>query len=227
MDPEFWLERWRTQQLGFHLPEANPLLVAHWSSLGVPTDATVLVPLCGKSRDLQWLADRGHRVVGVELAEQAARAFFAEGGVAPHAGRGVSLPWLEAGRVRIFTGDFFALAREDVAACAAVYDRAALIALPPALRVRYAAHLRALLAGRAPTLLVTLEYDQERVAGPPFSVPAAEVERLFGAELRVEPLARHEGAAVPPKFAEAGPVAECIYALRPRESAAGDARGRI
>ena len=216
MDPDFWLERWKTRQIGFHLPEANPLLVAHWPALGVGPETGVFVPLCGKTRDLQWLADRGHRVVGVELAASAAEAFFAESGVAAHAGTDASLPYLEAGNVRIYTGDFFALRAADVADCGAVYDRAALIALPPEMRARYATHLRALFGRVLPTLLITIDYDQERVAGPPFSVPLAEVERHFASHVRIEHLAADPSPQVPPKLAEAGPVTEHVVALRPR-----------
>lgn len=216
MDREFWLERWRTQQIGFHLAAPNPLLERYWPSLGVAAGAGVFVPLCGKSRDLAWLAERGHRVVGVELAEPAVRAFFEESGLEPRAGRGAALPFLESGNIRLFVGDFFALAPADLAGCSAVYDRAALMALPPDMRDRYVAHLHATFGRALPTLLIALEYDQARVPGPPFSVPRDEVARHFGSAADVEILCEDTRAELPPKFADAGVVSEVVYAIRPR-----------
>ena len=83
MDPEFWQQRWRDRQIGFHQDKPTPLLLKHWPSLGVPRGARVFVPLCGKSLDLAWFAARGHRVLGVELSQLAVDEFFAEHGLVP------------------------------------------------------------------------------------------------------------------------------------------------
>jgi thiopurine S-methyltransferase len=177
MTPEFWESRWRAGQIGFHEGAPNAFLQAHAAVLGAAR--RVLVPLCGKTEDLAFLAARGHAVVGVELVEDAARAFFSEHGLTPAVTARGGFTTYAHGGITIVVGDFFATTSEILGPVDALYDRAALIALPEALRVRYAAHLRALLPRGADGLVVTVEYPQEAMSGPPFSVPEAEVRRLF------------------------------------------------
>lgn len=176
MKAEYWLERWQAGHIGFHRTEANPRLVAnHQHALG--DTVRVLVPLCGKSVDLEWLVVRGHDVVGVELSELAAQAFFAERGFTPARNEVADFIEYRYGGVAILVGDFFSATPEALGYFDAAYDRAALIALPADLRARYVAHLATLLAPKARLLLVTLHYDAE--GGPPFDVSPAEVERSF------------------------------------------------
>ena len=120
MEPKFWQERWARNQLGFHLPEVNPYLERHWPSLALAEGAKVLVPLCGKSLDLMWLATQGHRVLGVELSEQAVEAFFSEQSLTPRiTQRGVFTVY-QADLIEVWCGDFFALDAEVLADCTAV-----------------------------------------------------------------------------------------------------------
>lgn len=187
MDPSFWLNRWDQQQIGFHLSEVNPQLVAHWPTLALPAGSAVLVPLCGKSLDLRWLRQQQLRVVGVELAASAVEAFFAEQGLQPQRQVHGAFAHYLADGIEIWQGDFFALERAQLAGCTAFYDRAALIALPPAMRVRYVAHLNALLPPDARGLLVTLDYDPQDMDGPPFAVPPSEVAQHFGDRWAITP----------------------------------------
>jgi thiopurine S-methyltransferase len=180
MQPEFWQERWARNQIGFHLPEVNPYLQRHWPQLELVDGAKVLVPLCGKSLDLVWLASQGCHVMGVELSEQAVEAFFSEQGLAPQISRRGDFKVYQAGLIEVWCGDFFALDAQIVAGCSALYDRAALIALPPLMRAQYAERLTALLGRGCQGLLVTLDYDQVQKAGPPFAVSDAEVRVLLG-----------------------------------------------
>ncbi len=176
MQPDYWLERWEKGRIGFHRADPNPRLVEHHQSVLGGT-IRVLVPLCGKSADLEWLVIQGHEVVGVELSELAAQAFFTERGLtAERVERGAFVEY-RRGALSIFVGDFFAATPELTGYCDGVYDRAALIALPEELRARYAAHLPQLLAPKARLLLVTLHYDA--AGGPPFDVSPDEVQRLF------------------------------------------------
>ena len=78
MDTDFWLERWQNNQTGFHQDEINSYLTRYWSGLGLTQGSRVLVPLCGKSLDMLWLAEQGHSVVGIELSRLAIEAFFHE-----------------------------------------------------------------------------------------------------------------------------------------------------
>lgn len=209
MRAEFWLERWARNEIGFHLPVVNARLRSYWPMLALASDASVLVPLCGKSLDLHWLAQQGHAVTGVELSERAVAAFFEEAGQAPAVTRTERFTVREAGSVRVFCGDFFALTPEDLSRhnkpyVSAVFDRAALVALPPDMRVRYADHLQMLLPGRARMLLITLEYDQTRVPGPPHSVLEDEVRTLFQPRGRVRCLTRETVTSLSPSFRAAG-----------------------
>jgi thiopurine S-methyltransferase len=174
---EDWLARWRDGRIGFHEGQPNALLAQQVARLA--GCRRVLVPLCGKSEDLAFLAAHGHGVLGVELSEQAVRAFFEVHELIPAiAARG---PFTEycAGPYTLLTGDFFATTPELVGPVDALYDRAALIALPPDLRPRYVQQVRTLLPAGAPGIVITLEYEQERMAGPPFAVLEAELRALY------------------------------------------------
>jgi thiopurine S-methyltransferase len=218
MHATFWQERWARSQIGFHQEKVNGYLRRHWSALGVMNDATVLVPLCGKSLDLAWLAQQGHRVIGVELAERAVQDFFTERDVQPQISQQGAFKVYEADRLRILCGDFFALSRDDVADCQAFYDRAALIALPPEMRERYVAHMQAVLPAASQGLLVTLVYDQQRMDGPPFSVEDAEVERHFASGWTLRMVEEKDVLTGNPRFSDSGlaKVEEHVFHLTRR-----------
>ena len=174
MDPSFWHSRWQANNIAFHQQEANPLLVRNFHALALPAGARVFVPLCGKSLDLPWLVSQGCRVAGVELSPLAVVQFFKELGVAPVVTTHGSLKLYQAPNIDFYAGDFFELTPELLGPVDAIYDRAALVALPPDLRRRYTSHLMRL-SGAAPQLLATYVYDQSQAEGPPFSVSADEV----------------------------------------------------
>ncbi|PWK85868.1 thiopurine S-methyltransferase [Fulvimonas soli] len=214
MDPEFWHRRWREGRIGFHQDGVTPLLREFWPALGLPRGSRVFVPLAGKSLDLAWLAAQGHRVLGVELSPLAVRQFFAEHGLAPEERVSRHGRHFRAGDIELVCGDVFDLDAEALADCAAVYDRAALIALPPPLRRRYAREPYARLPAGCRGLLVALEYPQHEKAGPPFSVPEDEVRALFGRDWDVATLARREILAQQPGFAAEGVSALATAAYR-------------
>lgn len=201
---EFWLERWRTQQIGFHQSEVNAHLRRHWASLEVASGQAVFVPLCGKSLDMLWLAEHGHRVIGVELAESAVRAFFDEAGMPFQMERERHLLRYSHDAVTIYCGDVMDLTGLHMRGVGGVYDRAGLIALPPRLRAHYADHLQRIVPDGSRMLLLTLEYEQSKVSGPPHAVLEDEVRALFAARCRVDTLCRATTRALPPGFAEAG-----------------------
>ncbi|SCY41667.1 thiopurine S-methyltransferase [Pseudomonas sp. NFACC37-1] len=203
MEPEFWHKRWSSNQIGFHLPEVNPYLQHFWPQLGLARGSRVLVPLCGKSLDLLWLAHQGYSVLGVELSEKAATDFFLEHQLEPRVSEEGVFKVFRAADIEIRCGDFFALDREDVADCTALYDRAALIALPAPMRERYAAHLQRILSNGV-GLLITLDYNQDEMPGPPFSVGNDEVQRLLGDVWRLEVLQEQDVLGESWKFLQAG-----------------------
>ena len=186
MHAEFWQARWSRSEIGFHLSEVNPYLQRYWSALQLAQGTQVLVPLCGKSLDMAWLADQGYQVMGIELAQRAVEDFFTEHKLEPHISHEGVFQVYQAGAVTIYCGDLFALEPRHVAQCGALYDRAALIALPPAMRERYAAHLAELLPSSTQALLVTLDYDQAQMEGPPFAVNEGEVQRLLAKRWQIE-----------------------------------------
>ncbi|ROM79517.1 thiopurine S-methyltransferase [Pseudomonas brassicacearum] len=203
MEPEFWHKRWSSNQIGFHLPEVNPYLQRFWPQLGLAQGSRVLVPLCGKTLDLLWLAHQGYSVLGVELSEKATVDFFLEHQLEPRVSEEGAFKVFRAGGIEIRCGDFFALGAQEVVGCTALYDRAALIALPVSMRERYAAHLQNILP-ECVGLLITLDYDQAQMPGPPFSVGDDEVRRLLGDAWRLEVLQEQDVLGESWKFLQAG-----------------------
>lgn len=222
MQAEFWLERWREGRTGFHRDAPMPLLLQHWPALALPRGSRVLVPLCGKTLDMRWLAEQGHRVLGVELSPLAVVQFFAEQGLKPVRRESPLGMRHVAGNIEIIEGDVFALDDATLAGCAAVYDRAAVIALPPPLRTRYAREVYARLPAGCGGLMITLEYPQHEMEGPPFSVDADEVAALFGAHWDLDLLERSDILAAQPAFREGGVTAlhTGVYRLQRKPAAA-------
>lgn len=186
MDEAFWQQRWTRNEIGFHLQEVNPYLQRHWPTLSPASGARVLVPLCGKTLDMAWLVEQGFSVLGVELSERAVEAFFSEQQLVADVTDEGAFKVYRSGALEIRCGDVFSLSREDVASCQLIYDRAALIALPEPMRARYVAHLGRILAPSCQGLLITLDYEQAQMAGPPFAVSDSEVQHLLGPDWRIE-----------------------------------------
>lgn len=191
MDAEFWHERWRANRIAFHQNRVNALLERHHHRLlrvsaGGPDRPVVLVPLCGRSLDMWWLREQGWQVLGVELSEIAVRDFFAERGFAAVPETDGPFTRYAADDIELLVGDVFDLTPERLAGVDAVYDRAALVALPPDLRRRYVVHMQAALPERSATLLITFEYPQHEFDGPPFSVSPGAVDALYSATRTIE-----------------------------------------
>jgi thiopurine S-methyltransferase len=216
MQPAYWHERWRVGQTGFHQPLVEPNLETFWPSLALSAGAQVLVPLCGKSRDLTWLAAQGHHVLGIEYSTIAIENYFLENGIAARRRTAGKFEELSHGSMRILRGDFFDLASDNSSAIEAVYDRAALVALPPEVRRRYAQHLTALIPPATQMLLIALEYPQHQAAGPPFSVLQEEVNLLYGAGFAVELLSREDTLEREPRMRAKGvtEMSQVCYRLR-------------
>ena len=220
MEPAFWHNRWQENKIGFHLEEVNPYLIAHWPQLGLSNATRVLVPLCGKSCDLVWLAQQGMQVVGVELSELAVEAFFTEQGLAYEKQAHALGTVYRAENIQIWCADYFALTAEHIGPVDAVYDRAALIAMPENMRAEYVRQTAAL-AGQVPQLLITLVYPQQQMTGPPFAVDEQEVAQYYQASYRgaEQPAVSVDVLAEHAHFAQRGltVLRENIYFLQPIE----------
>lgn len=187
MEHEFWHARWKNQEIGFHEGTVNRYLHEHWPEMAHHGNETVLVPLCGKSKDLWWLHDRGHSVMGIELSAIACKDFFEEAEAKARVLPGQPFTrYIHDDELELWCGDFFQLVPDDVRHVRLVYDRAALIALPPEMRRDYADHLEAILPDQAAILLITLDYDPGEMKGPPFNVSNDEVHALFGDEFEID-----------------------------------------
>lgn len=178
MKASFWHERWDRGEIAFHETETNLQLLAHFDKLALPKASRVFLPLCGKTRDIAWLLNSGYRVVGAELSELAINALFDELGVEPQISSVGELIHYRAKGIDIFVGDIFDVSTELLGAVDAIYDRAALVALPEAMRNQYTSHLFNI-TGKAPQLLITYAYDQVLMDGPPFSISEEEVKQHY------------------------------------------------
>lgn len=196
---DFWIARWREKQIGFHQQGASPFLAQEYERFAPKVNSRVLVPLCGKSKDLTWLASRGHDVVGVELAQQAIDEYWAEEG--------------KVERVQLIAADFFDVQPKQVGSFDWVFDRAALIAMETSKQPAYVQHLRSLIVPGGRIFLIADAYDQTRMSGPPFSVPEERVRWLFAGARSIEKLAEHD--ALEERFKQRGLdwMTETAYAI--------------
>lgn len=190
MQHEFWENKWKLNDIRFHLPDVNALLIAAFSNV---TPCKVLVPLCGKSVDMQWLASRGHQVIGVELSEIACLAFFTENNIPYDILDKEPFSVYKSKNIEIWCGDIFKLPIEASAGVSAIYDRAALIALPESIRLSYTQFITNIIKSDAlDMLLITIEYPDGAAAGPPFSISPAQVAEYYSNKFNIKQLALPE-----------------------------------
>ena len=185
MEASFWHQKWERGEIGFHENEANPMLTEHFKELNLVKGSRIFLPLCGKTRDAAWLLARGYRVAGAELSELAINGLFKELGLEPEISKVGKLVRYHAEDIDIFAGDIFAVSAEYLGPINAIYDRAALVALPACARRHYTSHLMNI-TGIAPQLLITYEYDPLLMDGPPFSVNEGEVKQHYAAAYQLK-----------------------------------------
>jgi thiopurine S-methyltransferase len=206
MNPEFWQKRWQEGRIGFNQSMVNPLLIKYFVRLNLTAGSRVFVPLCGKSIDMVWLATQGYDVVGVELVETAVQEFFAEQNIEPtvyQQADNSTIKYyqgqLSGQTITLWVADIFALTAKDIGIINAVYDKAALIALPADMRVKYSKQVRKLSSDTSkvdganneitPQLLLTLNYDPRKKNGPPFSINNEQLEQYYSAHYQIYELA--------------------------------------
>lgn len=219
MELSYWESRWRKNRIGWHMDRVYPPLVSYWDLLRLEKGAAVLVPLCGKSLDLLWLADQGYRVVGVEISDLAITQFFEETGIERRVETADGFSIYRSERIELFSGDFLKLDPARLPPIGAVYDKAALIALPPDQRRSYVMHLKQFCNSRTRILLNTFEYKEGEMTGPPFAVFREELEKLYGNRFELHLM--HEESLLDrlPKFRRRGLksyLAEKVYLMNPR-----------
>ncbi len=144
--------------------------------------------MCGKSRDMVWLARRGHSIIGVEISEIAVEGFFSDHGLNPECSVSGPFRRYQAGNYELLCGDIFQLRSEHLQNVGAVYDRASLVAMDAIYRQAYANLLADLLPVKCSVLLVSMDYPQHEMQGPPYSVSEDEVYTLFESNFLIKHL---------------------------------------
>ncbi len=203
VDDQFWHAKWAKNQIGFHQEKINSRLKNFWPKLAIPAGDQVFVPLCGKSLDMCWLAER-HAVLGIELSDIAVQGFFNGQGITPDIVQQTTFTRYSSERTVLLCGDFFALTARDLEGVAGIFDRASLVALPTPLRIRYAQHLADIVKSGCKMLLITMVYDEHKMNGPPFSIPESEVNTLFVGHFDVVKLAESNGPDIVGNLSERG-----------------------
>lgn len=236
MDIDFWLERWKNNETGFHQTTINPYLTYFYGEKGAPPELReklkVFVPLCGKSKDMLWLSQAGYKVFAVECSDDAVKAFFEENAlnykhaVSDHQGQdlhGLYISSDQTSTIEIFQGDFFALHEKDLEDVTDVFDRAALVALPPEMRKQYVEKMAEILKPGTRTLLVTLTYDQTQMDGPPFSVSEDNVTELYSDYFKIDKLCFKDTINDEPRMQERGltSLIETVYKLTRNDTHTG------
>ncbi|MBA3755696.1 MAG: thiopurine S-methyltransferase [Nitrosomonas sp.] len=204
MSDTYWLDRWVQGEIGFHQEEINPYLRQYWNELHLDHGNNVFVPLCGKSSDMLWLRKQGYKVLGVELSAVAIKEFFKENGFSPYHEINGKFDRFEVNDISLLCGNFFDLEKDDLKNVSAVFDRASMVALSLEMRERYVSHLLNTLPPATKILLITFDYPQSEMAGPPFAVSTLEVETLFQNYAEIRLLAQVDVLAHNPRFQERG-----------------------
>jgi thiopurine S-methyltransferase len=211
MDANFWHHRWKTNDIPFHEKDTNPILVKYFKELSLNKGSRIFIPLCGKTLDIGWLLSNEYRVAGAELSQLAIEQLFTQLKMEPKISKVGELKHYNAKNIDIFVGDIFNLTKETLGAVDAIYDRAALVALPKDMRGRYTAHLMEI-TNKAPQLISSFEYDQSVMEGPPFSVSNEEVKTHYKNHYALTHLASTD---IPGGLKGKCPAKENVWLLRP------------
>ncbi len=215
MDSQFWIKAWNEGRTNFHQKNYNDKLMKYFPQLNPQKGQRVLVPLCGKSKDLLWLRELGLNVHGVELYDQVAQSFFDENKLSIKAkANDQNFIHYTHDNLTISSGDFFKLNETD--SYDLIYDRASLVALPKEMRSNYAQVITNALKKGGAYLLISFEYDQSQLDGPPFSVKENEVRELYEDHFSIELKESERALTENPRFATMGGLEEKVYILKKR-----------
>lgn len=192
MELSYWISRWNKGKTGFHMENGYPGLVQNWNKLNLPPNPVVLVPLAGKSRDILWLSRHSQTVIAVEISERAIHQFFEENNLTPTLQSAAGFDIYTASNITFWHGDFLKLPKRKLPPADLIFDKAAIVALPPQKRIAYAKKILSLSTEQTLVLMHLLNYPEGQMTGPPFSVTKEEVEKLFDSRFRITELERNE-----------------------------------
>ncbi|WP_020411803.1 thiopurine S-methyltransferase [Microbulbifer variabilis] len=191
MEEKFWLDKWQKNEIGFHEKSGNPMLAQYFTALSLKKGSRIFLPLCGKTGDIAWLRAQGCAIAGAELSEVAVQQLFEELELTPKIEKENNLKCYSAEKIKIFVGDIFSLTGDALGSVEAIYDRAALVALPEEMRKRYTQHLMTI-TGVASQLLISFEYEQSQLAGPPFAIGSRQIFGYYDANYHLEMLGHRQ-----------------------------------
>lgn len=206
MSNKIWKSMWKHNQFQFHQPIINPLLQQYLPQLQLSANDDILVPLCGKSLDMDLLIDSGYHVIGIELSKIAIQAYFDARNIKPqHEKKGQFIRWWH-NDIEIWCGDIFNLTDNDISHVKTLYDCASLTALPSESRPHYVQHFYEKLSKQSQILLITTESADEHQLESA-SMIDSEVQSLYENYYQIELLhgqsslkqdPEHPGAAIMP-----------------------------
>jgi thiopurine S-methyltransferase len=188
VDNQHWLDRWQEDRIGFHESSVNRHLQNWFPRFAPAPGSRVFMPLCGKAVDIHWIAQQGFTVIGIELSQIAIEALFEENSLDFEYRESDRFGIYQSANITLLQGDFFDLNDADLHNCQLTYDRAALIALERDDRPRYYDHMLSILPAGCDMLLISLEYDQAEMSGPPFSVPTDEILQRYSNAFSIQTL---------------------------------------
>lgn len=219
MELSYWEARWNKDKTGFHMPGGYPGLKSHWQDLSLNPAPNILVPLCGKTPDLVQLEEYGASVAGVEISKKAVRDFFKEQNRPYETHTFAEFSIYRSGSIELWQGDFFKFPGHRAPMFDLVYDKAALVALPPERRKEYVRKIIGLSGRKGSILLHHFIYPQEQMPGPPFSVSSDEIESYFSTRYHIKILEKNSlPAANFPPFQRRGlqsPLEERLLYITP------------
>ena len=162
-----------------------------------------------------WLRDIGHEVIGCELSPLAVEGFFKDNGLDPVVESDGDLVRWSSDGITLFCGDIFDLTSDRVESPSALYDRASIVSMPRDQRALFAQHLAGLLDAESSGLLISFEYPQDEMEGPPFSVSQNELITIFSS-FEINHLASHDVLEDHPRFQSQGvtQLHDQVYSLR-------------
>ncbi|MEN8320473.1 thiopurine S-methyltransferase [Acinetobacter junii] len=185
MKHEFWHDKWKKNEIGFHLNQPHSLLVKYIDSLNLEKSNRIFLPLCGKSLDIHWLLAQGYHLIGIDLSPIAIEELISELAIPFTERKLEKLTHYHHPQIDLFVGDFFELTSSNIGKIDAIYDRAALVALPEEVRTDYAQHLMQI-SNQATQLLISFEYDQSVMAGPPFSISPQQLKDYYSKQYQLK-----------------------------------------
>ncbi|KAL8583791.1 hypothetical protein ACOMHN_036426 [Nucella lapillus] len=184
LDNQGWIQRWNDRAIGFHIFATHPMLLKHVNVLeDGRSNLRILMPLCGKFWDMHWLAQRGHTVVGVEVAERAVHEFLKE---YPYSHTARPVPGVEGTlfqthdkKIQIYCCDFFKITPEEVGVVDAVWDRGSMVSINVCDRPRYAQVMQSVMSKHCRYLLSALNYDETKYTGIPHHLGDEAIREVF------------------------------------------------